>query len=42
MPGFIDPKLATLSDVIPNGPQWVHEVKFDSYRIQVHVRRRTV
>ena len=22
----------------PSGPEWVHEIKFDGYRIQVHRR----
>jgi bifunctional non-homologous end joining protein LigD len=42
MPGFIDPQLATLSDTTPSGPKWVHEVKFDGYRVQVHVESRSI
>ena len=30
--GFIEPELATLTDAMPEGPDWVHEVKFDGYR----------
>ncbi len=30
--GFIEPELATLTDAMPAGPDWVHEVKFDGYR----------
>ncbi|MGX4773899.1 non-homologous end-joining DNA ligase [Bradyrhizobium guangdongense] len=37
MPGFIKPQLATLKDKAPSGAQWVHEIKFDGYRAQVHV-----
>jgi bifunctional non-homologous end joining protein LigD len=37
MPGFIKPQLATLKSKAPKGDQWLHEVKFDGYRIQVHV-----
>ena len=29
---FIEPELATLADAIPQGANWVHEVKFDGYR----------
>jgi len=29
---FIEPELATLADAIPQGGNWVHEVKFDGYR----------
>lgn len=36
MPDFIAPCLATLRDKIPTGSQWVHEIKFDGYRLQLH------
>jgi bifunctional non-homologous end joining protein LigD len=39
MPGFIRPQLATLKSRAPKGAQWLHEIKFDSYRVQVHVIR---
>jgi bifunctional non-homologous end joining protein LigD len=42
MPGFIDFELAELSETTPDGLQWVHEVKFDGYRIQVHVEQGKV
>lgn len=32
-PHFIPPQLATLVDSPPAGDQWLHEVKFDGYRI---------
>src|SRR5215207_9598743 len=37
-PGFIAPALATLADTPRSGERWVHEVKFDGYRLQVHAR----
>ncbi|WP_420807643.1 non-homologous end-joining DNA ligase [Bradyrhizobium valentinum] len=37
MPGFIKPQLATLRSKAPNGDRWLHEIKFDGYRVQVHV-----
>ncbi|MFG3598331.1 non-homologous end-joining DNA ligase [Bradyrhizobium sp. RDI18] len=37
MPGFIKPQLATLKTKAPKGDQWLHEIKYDSYRVQVHV-----
>jgi ATP-dependent DNA ligase len=37
LPAFIDPSLALLSDKPPNGPKWVHEIKFDGYRIQARI-----
>jgi ATP dependent DNA ligase domain len=39
MPGFIKPQLATLKSKAPKGGQWLHEIKFDGYRIQVHINR---
>lgn len=32
--GFIPPQLATLVDAPPVGDDWVHEVKFDGYRLE--------
>jgi bifunctional non-homologous end joining protein LigD len=37
MPGFIKPQLATLRSRAPKGDQWLHEIKFDGYRIQIHL-----
>jgi bifunctional non-homologous end joining protein LigD len=37
-PGFIDPALATPIDKVPSGERWLHEIKFDGYRVQVHLR----
>jgi bifunctional non-homologous end joining protein LigD len=39
MPGFIKPQLATLKSKAPKGDLWLHEIKFDGYRIQVHLNR---
>ena len=41
-PGFIEPALATAIDKVPSGERWVHEVKFDGYRVQVHLRDAAV
>ena len=38
MPGFIRPQLATLKSKAPKGDQWLHEIKYDGYRIQVHLK----
>ena len=38
MPGFIKPQLATLKSKAPKGDQWLHEIKYDGYRIQVHLK----
>lgn len=33
LPGALEPQLATLVDAPPGGDDWVHEVKFDGYRL---------
>ncbi|MDE3873021.1 non-homologous end-joining DNA ligase [Sinorhizobium meliloti] len=37
MPARVDPCLATLVDKPPKGPDWAYEVKWDEYRIAVHI-----
>ena len=37
-PAFIPPQLAEETRLAPTGRNWVHELKLDGYRIQVHVR----
>ncbi len=37
IPRFVEPQLAKLYDRPPSGAGWVHEVKFDGYRIQMRV-----
>jgi bifunctional non-homologous end joining protein LigD len=37
MPGFIKPQLATLKTKAPKGDQWLHEIKFDGYRVQINI-----
>jgi len=39
MPGFIKPQLATLKSKAPRGEQWLHEIKFDGYRVQIHLNK---
>ena len=39
MPGLIKPQLATLKSKAPKGEQWLNEIKYDGYRIQVHANR---
>jgi bifunctional non-homologous end joining protein LigD len=36
-PGFISPALATKTERVPSGERWVHEIKFDGYRVQLHI-----
>ena len=37
LPGFIEPMLATLTKSPPTGDRWLHEIKFDGYRLQAHI-----
>lgn len=37
LPDFVPPCLATLSDAPPESDGWVHEVKFDGYRIEARL-----
>mgnify|MGYP003341154918 CR=1 FL=1 len=32
------PQLATLVSVPPDGDEWLHEIKFDGYRMQLRVQ----
>jgi bifunctional non-homologous end joining protein LigD len=41
-PGFIEPTLASLRSSPPSGPNWLHEIKFDGYRLQAHIGPRQV
>src|SRR3981081_2071433 len=36
-PAFIPPALATKVERVPSGDRWVHEIKFDGYRVQLHI-----
>jgi bifunctional non-homologous end joining protein LigD len=38
MPGFVQPQLATLKAKPPGG-DYLHEIKFDGYRVQPHISR---
>jgi bifunctional non-homologous end joining protein LigD len=33
LPAFVQPQLATLVDSVPQGDEWLHEIKFDGYRV---------
>jgi bifunctional non-homologous end joining protein LigD len=41
-PGFIEPALATSIDKVPSGERWIHEIKFDGYRVQLHLANNGV
>ncbi len=37
LPDFVPPSLATLADKAPEDGNWIHEIKFDGYRIQARL-----
>lgn len=39
LPDFISPQLATLMPEAPSGDDWLHELKFDGYRMVCHLHR---
>src|SRR5262249_40804411 len=41
-PDWIAPQLATLVDHMPSSGDWLHEIKYDGYRILCCIRRGTV
>ena len=41
-PGFIEPALASPIEKVPTGDRWVHEIKFDGYRVQLHIANEGV
>ncbi|MDR6100657.1 bifunctional non-homologous end joining protein LigD [Agrobacterium larrymoorei] len=42
MPTFIKPALATLKNNAPEGSRWLHEIKFDGYRLQARIQKGKV
>jgi bifunctional non-homologous end joining protein LigD len=42
LPQFISPQLATLVKEPPTGDEWVHELKFDGYRMLCRIDRGRV
>lgn len=42
LPGFIEPALASSVEKVPSGSRWIHEIKFDGYRVQVHLANEAV
>ncbi|SLM47345.1 Multifunctional non-homologous end joining protein LigD [Includes: 3'-phosphoesterase; DNA ligase D; DNA repair polymerase] [Nitrospira japonica] len=39
LPERLSPQLATLVDAMPSGEGWIHEIKYDGYRILCRIRR---
>jgi bifunctional non-homologous end joining protein LigD len=42
LPAFLEPSLPQQTDKAPSGPKWVHEIKYDGYRIQARIEGRNV
>ncbi len=42
MPAEVHPQLATLADAVPQGPHWIHELKYDGYRILAYLDGESV
>lgn len=42
LPREVNPQLATLVDRVPQGGDWIHELKFDGYRLMVRFDRGEV
>jgi bifunctional non-homologous end joining protein LigD len=42
LPDFVPPSLAALHSAAPNGADWIHEIKFDGYRIEAWLDRGKV
>jgi len=37
VPPFVEPCLATLKSQVPAGDKWVHEIKWDGYRLMIRI-----
>ena len=42
LPGWIKPQLTKLVAAPPEGPEWLHEIKFDGYRMHARLDRGAV
>src|SRR5687767_12339244 len=41
-PSFVEPLLAVERAAVPSGEGWIHEIKWDGYRLQLHKQEATV
>jgi bifunctional non-homologous end joining protein LigD len=39
LPGFVPPQLTQLVRNAPEGDEWLHEIKFDGYRVHARIER---
>jgi bifunctional non-homologous end joining protein LigD len=42
LPEFEEPQLATLVEKVPEGEEWIHEIKFDGYRLLIRIDGKTI
>src|SRR5437879_8046083 len=42
LPSWVKPQLTRLVDQPPEGPEWLHEIKFDGYRMHARLDRGAV
>ena len=42
LPGWVKPQLTKLVDQPPDGPEWLHEIKYDGYRMHARLDRGAV
>src|SRR4051812_37595602 len=42
LPEFVEPCLASLASDVPSGGRWLHEIKWDGYRLHVRVENGRV
>ncbi|HEU0146522.1 MAG TPA: hypothetical protein VFR21_06555 [Bradyrhizobium sp.] len=41
-PGFIEPAIVSRIERVPSGGRWIHQIKFNGYRVQVHLHNSEV
>ena len=41
-PAFIELALASRIERVPSGGRWIHQIKFDGYRVQVYLHNSEV
>src|SRR5437660_11722525 len=42
LPGWVGPQLTEVVQEAPAGPEWLHEIKFDGYRMHARLHRGSV
>ena len=42
LPAFLEPSLASSCEKPPSGPKWIHEIKYDGYRMQARIDGRKI